>query len=182
MLPFLIVAVFTAVHGPPKVSTLELPFGPVTRLPSPNGLYVLYGQSSQLWMENTRDHKRKMLLEVNRNVRAGWSPDSAAFFVEDNASSDSTRSFLYEVSSLQRLDIADHILTADPSAQRFAEGHAYFRVERWEGTQHVLINFNGHTDQFPVQCFTMRYRVSRSGTVRKLLQRIRPVTAHGCEP
>jgi hypothetical protein len=122
-----------------------------------------------------------MLLEVSGTLSADWSDDSTAFFVEDHLASDSTRTYLYPISTLQRLDVAALILAADPLAERFVEGHAYFSVDRWDGSQYLLIHLYGHTDQAPVDCFDLHYRVNRNGAVQKQSQQVRPVAAKSCQ-
>jgi hypothetical protein len=167
-----------------RTPVLNLPHGPVQRLASPDGAYLLYGVSLQsapeLWMENLRTGHRNLLLSIGSTLSAAWSADSTAFYVNDHWASDSTRSYIYDGATLQRLDIAERVLAADPGAKRFAEGHAYFDVERWQGTESVMVHFYGHTDDAPVVCFDLRYQVSRSGAVSKLSQRVLPIGTHAC--
>jgi hypothetical protein len=162
---------------------LCLPSGPVTRLSSPDGSRILYGVPYQsgtndgprLWIEDTRTHQRKMLLSIGSTLSAVWSPDGTSFSVQDHWASDSARSYIYDADTLQRLDLGRRILTVDQSGERFADGHAYFDFERWEDAQQVIVHFHGHTDQPPVVCFDFQYRVSRSGAVVKLSQRVFPI-------
>ena len=163
--------------------TLNLPFGPTARLASPDGSHILYGvpfrpgrnDGPQLWIEDTRTHQRKKLLSVGDTLCATWAADGSAFSVEDHGASDFTRTYIYNVNTLQRLDLAKPILAADPNAKQFAIGHAYFDLKRWENVQEVVIHFHGHTDQSPVTCFDFRYRVSRGGDVEKLSARVFPL-------
>src|SRR5437868_4525056 len=46
--------------------------------------------------------------------------------------------------------------------------------------EYVIVRLHGHTDTAPVVCFNLRYRVSRTGAVRKLSQQVFPVTAKFC--
>jgi hypothetical protein len=148
--------------------------GPVTRLTSPDGRYILYRVDipDQLRIEDTHTHHRQLLISVSSTLSASWSPDGLAFLVQDHWASDSARAFIYDAKTLQGLDLGSSILAADPGVRHFANGHAYFDVDRWEDTQHVFVRFHGHTDKFPVACFDFRYRVSRAGTVEKSSQRV----------
>ena len=165
---------------------LNLPFGPVTRLPSPDGLRVLYGvpyqrgvnDGPQLWIEDLRTHQRNQLLSISDTLGAMWSADGSAFAVLDHSASDSATTYIYDANTLRSLDVAGPILAADPGATRFAEGHAYFDLERWETEERVTIRFHGHTDEPPVTCFDFRYRVSRVGAVEKLSGRVFPIDKH----
>jgi hypothetical protein len=167
----------------PPLRELCLPNGPVTRLSSPDGSHILYGvpyqseinDGPQLWIEDTRTHQREMLLNIGSTLSAVWSPDGTSFSVQDHWASDSARAYIYDADTLQRLDLGRRILTVDRSGERFADGHAYFDLERWEDVQTVLVHFHGHTDERPVVCFDLHYRVSRSGTVEKLSQRVFPI-------
>jgi hypothetical protein len=133
---------------------LELPWGPVTSLPSPDGLRVLYGipfqkgvnDGPQLWFEDARTKQRQLLITPGGTLSAFWSPDGTAFVV-DTAISDQAQTYIYDAVTLARLDVGREILAADPSASRFVPGraHAYFTPERWENNG-VIVRFHGHTD------------------------------------
>jgi hypothetical protein len=171
---------------PPKV--LDLPFGSITRLASPDGSLILYGVpfrkdvngGPQLWLEDARTHQRQKLLDISDGVSAGWSPDGTKFYVQDHSSSSSTESYIYDTRSLKRVDLGALIRKSDSSISRFASGHAYFDMERWEGPQTVIVHFYGHTDTLAVVCFDLRYRVKLSGITTKLEQRIFPPGSKLC--
>lgn len=95
--------------------------------------------------------------------------------------SDEEEACIYDAATLQRLDIGARIQAEDPQSRPFANGHAYYRVTRWEGNEAMAVSFFGHTDDAPVQCFTFRYRVTKRGAVTKLSQRVAPATATGCD-
>ena len=162
---------------------LHLPYGPVTRLASPDGSRILYGvpyqsginDGPQRWIEDRRTHRRNILLRIGGTLSAVWSPDGSAFSVQNHFASDSSRIYIYDANALRRLDAAGRIQVVDPGMQRFASGHAYFELERWESAQNVIVRLHGHTDQPPVVCFDLRYRVSRTGAVAKLSQRVFPI-------
>jgi hypothetical protein len=171
-----------------RSTTLELPFGKQNRLPSPDGRYILFGREydktrnsgPELWIEETRLSKRTRLLELGGTAVAAWSPDGTAFYVNDRWASDSARSYLYDTSTLQRIDLGKIILASDAEANRFANGHAYFEVERWQDSQNVVVRFHGHTDEAPVVCFDLQYEISRTGSVKKRSKQIGAMTNAGC--
>jgi hypothetical protein len=162
----------------------ELNFGPSgsdKRLASPDGSKILYGvpfnktrnAPPQLWIEDTRTHKRTKLFDILRDLSAGWSPDGAAFYVNDFQGSDETDAYLYDATTLERLDLDARIQASDPASRRFA--HTYYEVTRWVGNQEVAVRFHGHTDEPPVTDFEFRYRVSRAGVVKQLSHQTAPV-------
>lgn len=161
--------------------TLELPWGPVTRLASPDGSRILFGvpyqkgvnNGPQLWFEDTRTKQRQMLMSIGGTLSAFWSPDGTAFVVNPSIS-DQAKAYVYDAVTLARLDLGHEILAADPSWSRLGPGtaHAYFTPERWEGNWQVVVRFHGHTDFAPILCFTSLYRVNRAGTVEKLSENV----------
>lgn len=155
------------------------------KLPSPDGTMTLYEKASdhapELWIENTRAHRQTKLFDVGGTVSAAWSADGSAFYVNDHWASDRERAYIYDSSTLKRMDIAAMIQAADPESRTFTNAHMYFGIDRWEGTQDVAVRFFGHTDEPPVRCFAFRYRISRTGVVTKLSQRIAPIAAKHCE-
>jgi len=171
--------------------------GPRERVVSPNKAYVLYGNetAAQLWLENTRTHERRMVMEVTiQTMAAAWSPDSSAFAVSDRWASDIEMAYIYDAKSLERLDISPQILAAYPDTARFVPGpdaapHSYCHVVRWLDPQHVEVRLHGHTDGVrvgnsihPGDCFDLRFRVSRGGKVEQLSRRVLPISdAQGCE-
>jgi hypothetical protein len=56
----------------------------------------------------------------------------------------------------------------------------YFDMERWENPELVIVHFYRHTDEPPVVCFDLRYRVKFSGTTTKLERRVFPPESKGC--
>ncbi len=175
----------TAAHP----ATIDVPFGKVSKLASPDGQYILYGQpyrenvntGPELWIENVRTSERKLLLQLGGTARAAWSSDGTAFYVNDHFASDKAFSYIYETSTLKRMEIRDIIFGADPEAARIAKGHVYFDVDQWDGSKQVLVHLHGHTDEAPVRCFDFRYRLSRAGKLVKHSQSFSRATARGCE-
>lgn len=168
------------VAQPPSV-ILVMPYGSPSRLVSPDHQWLLYGvpyqpaasHGPELWLENLRTHRRQKVLDIPDTLRAGWFPDSAQFWVEDHTASDRTQTYIYNPATLQSLDIRKAVLSADPSIRPLDDGHRYYNVEK-AGTQTLLINFRGHTDEPPVTCFDAHYRVTRAGAVQRLERRVRP--------
>lgn len=160
---------------------LLLPYGSQSRLVSPDGQWALYGlqyrqnahRDPGLWIENLRTRRRQEILDLRDTLRAAWFPDSARFWVEDHSASDRTQAYIYDPATLRRLDLRNAVLAADPSAKPLDQGHRYYKVESVE-PQSVLIEFSGHTDEAPVKCFDVRYRVTLAGAVSRLSRRMGP--------
>src|SRR5712692_5663613 len=105
----IIAALATAQENrPTTLPELHLPYGPVTRLASPDGSRILYGvpyqsginDGPQMWIEDRRTHQRNMLLSIGGTLSAVWSPDGSAFSVQDRFASDSARIYIYDVNAL----------------------------------------------------------------------------------
>ena len=167
--------------------------GPGERMVSPNGAYVLFATAPQLWLEDTHTHQRRKVLDVTlQTLTLAWAPDSSAFAVNDRFASDIEMAYLYDVKTLERLDLRPRILAAYPDASRFVPGqdtapHSYCHVVRWLDAQHVDVRLHGHTDGVrvgasirPGDCFELRFRVSRDGAVKDLCRRVLPVTSKAC--
>jgi hypothetical protein len=175
---------------------LQSPYGPSSWLASPDGAYALFGsdKAPELWLEDTRTHQRKKVFEVTlQTLTLAWSPDSTAFVANDREASDLEMAYLYDVNTLDRVDVRGRILGADAAAARFvpsanAAPHSYFHAIRWLDTRHVEVQLHGHTDGVrigasvrPGDCFDLRYRVDRDGAVQKLSERVLPLTDKACE-
>jgi len=184
----------------PRRATVSVPSSDHTRtqrLPSPDGRFVLVGTTvrtdlptqkcptcysldTKLWIEDNASHARRLLLAPGSSAEAGWSPDGSAFFVNDREASDEEFAYLYGTGDLKKVDLEKVIMDADPGAKRFFNGHFYFDVDNWLNKDTVQVSLRGHTDKAPVKCFLLRYRVSRSGVIQKLLQRERLVDGTLC--
>ena len=193
-----LIAVLTiAVKGQQQSAPLWPPFGPANQIASPDGAYALFGgdKEAELWLEDTRSHRRKSVVKITvQTLSIAWSPDSTAFAVNDRAVSDLETAYIYNVKTLERLDLRRSILAADPEARSFvpsgnAAPHSYFHVLRWLDAKHVEVQLHGHTDGIrigstvrPGDCFDLRYRVDRASVVQKLSRVVSPITGQkGCD-
>jgi len=193
-------AMISLVSGEEQIVSLKPPFGPENQLVSPNGAYGLFGIQSPigpdnaLWLEDRRTHERKVVFSVTvQTLTLAWSPDSAAFIANDRAFSDVENAYIYDVKTLDRLDLTSRITAAaGPGAARFLKDqnqHSYFHATRWLDARHVEVQLYGHTEGVwkngtfvpGAECFNLRYRVGRDGEVKKLSQRVASVDAKECE-
>jgi hypothetical protein len=192
------------VVGQPGSVPLKPPFGLQNQLVSPDGAYALFGDNNALWRQDERTHERRRVMEVTvQTLTVAWSPDSSAFIANDRALSDVENAYIYDLKTLERIDLRRQVLTADSkSASRFtssanpAANHSYFHALRWLDARHVEMRLYGHTDGIPNgkpfrpghqedsvrsgDCFDLRYRVSRDGVVKKLSQRVVSLTSPEC--
>jgi hypothetical protein len=190
-----LVAAFHAV-AQPQSDALHEPSGPANPLLSPDRTRALYGEpeASHLWLENRRTHQRQLVTSATvQTLTLAWSPDSAAFIVNDRWASDQEMAYVYIADTLKRIDLRAPILAADPDTNRFVPGphaapHSYFHALRWLDPQHVEVRFHGHTDGVrqgnaivPGDCFDLHYRVSLDGAVTRLSQKVFPLTSEACK-
>lgn len=130
------------------------PFGSANQLVSPDGALGLFGidQVAQLWLEDIRTRRRRLVLTATvQTLTVAWSPDSAAFIVNDRETSDLEFAYVYDSKTLDRLDLRGRILVTDPKAVRFVPGvktapHSYFHAIRWLDSRQVELQLHGHTD------------------------------------
>jgi len=176
------VRVMASVQESNPTAELTLPYGRVQPLSSPDGEHTLYGvpgkngtAGAELWIKDNSTGEGELLLTSGGTMQAFWSPDGKAFSVNVHWTSDRDSAYIYDTQTLKRQDVGEDILAADPESRHFTKAHAYFNVQRWDGPVHVFVRFYGHTDQTPAQCFEFRYRVSRTGVVEKLSERVHPM-------
>jgi hypothetical protein len=198
----------SALQGQQQSRALRPPFGVQNRLVSPNGAYALVGdqQRNELLLEDERTSERRHVLTATiQTLTLAWSPDSAAFLVNDRMMSDVEYAYIYDVRTLDKLDLRGHVVASvlahEPGAARFLPGvnaaanHSYFHGLRWLDAGHVELRLFGHTDGtrnptpvpddqdsyvIPGACFDLRYRISRDGVVEKLSQRTVSLTSPEC--
>lgn len=92
-----------AAQAPPAASSIvRLPRGAITRIPSPDGRWMLIfecpdnGKPRKLWIEEPTSHPQKLVREYQRNLAVGWAPDSKRFLVEDDYSSTASSTYVVE--------------------------------------------------------------------------------------
>jgi hypothetical protein len=111
------------ISGQPRSVSLRMPYGEANPLFSPDGAYALFGSDAalyQLWIEDRHTHKRQMVLRATlQTLTLAWSPDSTAFIANDRATSDVEIAWVYEASTLHRLNLRSLIVAADPESTRF---------------------------------------------------------------
>jgi hypothetical protein len=101
------------VNGQQPSVPLRPPFGPANRLVSPDRAYALFGndQAARLWLEDTRTHQRLEVVKATiQTLTLAWSPDSAAFIVNDRVVSDLEFSYIYNVKTWTGLTCAAEFL------------------------------------------------------------------------
>ena len=166
------------------------------RLVSPNGAYALAGVAgrSELLLEDERTRERTRVMGITvETMTVAWSPDSAAFLVNDRYASDVECAYIYDTKTLERVDLGrlveNSIIGQEPKAARFLWDintgiHSYFDAMRWLDAQHVELRLFGHTngspDAIPGECFDLRYRISRDGVVEKLSEHSAPIGVSEC--
>ncbi len=179
--------------GQPLANRLAPPYGPTNKLVSPDGAYALLGSADapELWLQDTRTPQQRKVFQVTlQTLTLAWSPDSKAFIANDRTASDVEYAYIYDVKTLQRLDLRNRILAVDPEASHFVPSrdistHSYFHAIRWLDANHIAMQLHGHTDSpqngTSVQCFDFRYRVSKDGAVQKLSRLVAPVASKACD-
>jgi hypothetical protein len=165
--------------------------------------------SAEVWIEEVSTHTRRYVMSMNTGVvSVGWAPDSHAFYLNNHVASNVDRAYLYDAQTLDQLDLAALVVGADRKARRFTApfvleppkfgsrvrvaDHSHLEAARWLDAGHVDVFLDGHTDATgspegdgppfrPVQCFSLHYRISKSGEVRKLGQQVASAESKACE-
>ena len=145
---------------------------------SPDGRFSLTSQCTahtcedrdrKLWLVDHRTRSRKMLLEIERNVRTGWSPVGHTFFLNDNLGCNIAEAYLYFPPQDHRLDLKEIIDSKFPDDRRFEnDSHHYVNALYWVNQNSVLVKRFGHFDTAGAAGFTVCYRVSTSGGVARI--------------
>ncbi len=180
--------------GQPQAAYLTAPFGAANPLVSPDGAYHLFGEQSSvaernvLWLEDRRTHGRRLVLHATvQTLTLAWSPDSAAFIVNDRAVSDVENAYIFDAKTLHRVELNGRIAAAvEPGNRRFLKSrqgqmHSYFHATRWLDASHVEAVLFGHTDTIGSECFNLRFRIGKDGTTEKLSQRVAAEDSNACE-
>ncbi len=163
-----------SVHTP----VVELPRGPVTRIPSPNRRWTLVFEcpgnctERKLWVQDNASHARKLVKEYERSLAIAWAPDSGRFFVNDDYGSNGSDSNVIDPASLKTTELSTIIVESDAEAAKFLKaGHSYLRAKRWLNSHALIVVLFGHFDESPPRSFTIKYRVDLSAGIRKISQR-----------
>jgi hypothetical protein len=107
----------------------------------------------------------------------GWSPDSAAFFINDALGSSEEQSYLYSLARKKLVSLDDVLQKEDPNALQIPADHTYFRVRRWVNGSSVALEYCGHNSSDPAQQFDFLYIVNLSPT-NKLPVKVRRTAAN----
>ncbi len=163
--PPLLAAQTRSAHPPVVV----LPLAAITRIPSPNGKWILifecpnYCSARTLSIEDSASHTRRLIGEYDRSLSISWAPDSHLFFVNDAYASNAV--------TLKATDLAKLLVAGDPGAAQFlGVGHSYLHAKRWVNSRELLVVLYGHFDEPPLGGFTLQYRVALDGHVHKISQ------------
>ena len=162
---------------------INVPFGPLSELASPDGRHVLFLKRTQvppeLWIRHTGSSESRRLLVVNRTARVQWAADSNALYVVDQDSSSSSETRIYDAQGKLLLTATEALLKADPSLARF-DGHRYVEARDWIDTSTLRVYWFGHTDG-PVTCFTFQYSLGINGQATRTSERFgRPTATTPC--
>jgi hypothetical protein len=156
---------------------IYLPRAAITRIPSPNGKWILIFEcpkdcsERRLSIEDSASHTRRHIGEYERSLSISWSPDSHVFFVNDAYASNEALSYVYDPVTLKATDLAKLLVAGDPGAAHFlGVGHSYLHAKRWLNSRELLVVLYGHFDEPPLGGFTLQYRVALDGHVRKISQ------------
>jgi hypothetical protein len=168
-------------------STLDLPFGRQSELPSPDGQHILYREqpgmrdAPELWLRHRGGSGRRRLLQLGSTARAFWFPDSRNLLVIDRESSSGSNSYIYDANGSVVLDIRIALFRFDRDLKAVDTGHFYVEAQHLLDAETVRIAAFGHTDQAPVRCFRFIYKMNRGGKIERLSKRISPATATACD-
>jgi hypothetical protein len=125
-----------------------------------------------LWLANNADHHRRIVRKYDHTVFAGWSPDSASFFVNDEPENRSTRAYVIKTGSLEVTEIEKLIVAADSDAPKLLRApRAAIAAERWLAPDELTVALTGHYDQPNPVDFEIRYDVKLTGAVRRVSAR-----------
>jgi len=125
-----------------------------------------------LWLANNADHHRRVVRKYGHTVLAGWSSDSASFFVNDEPENRSTRAYVIKADSLEVTEIEKLIVAADSDAPKFLRAsRAAIAAERWLAPDELTVALTGHYDQPTPTEFEIVYNVKLTGAVRRISAR-----------
>jgi hypothetical protein len=186
-----------------RIAAVDFPGCKPIRLSSPDRRWVLISDSVALncpgqhegneaqsasdedsplrfYLTDRRTHRTRRVDVSGYGGSVQWATDSSAFFVNEHVASNEGEACFYQTSKLHKLDLREAILRADPSMEKFMDGHSYVWARQWLSNDTALVQLCGHSDEAPVVQFDVRYQVSLDGTVRKLSQQEGPPDLHEC--
>jgi hypothetical protein len=103
-----------------------------------------------LLLENAATGSRRLLLRYGRHVRVLWAPDSSGLAVTDAEGSDSSRTYLIDIRSLERIDVGKQLITGDPTLGPLLRNHhAYLDATRFIRSHTLLLSAHGYGDESP---------------------------------
>ncbi len=160
---------------------VELPNGPLTRIPAPNRRWTLVFEcpdncrERDLWIEDS-SHARRLVNKYERSLAVGWAPDGERFFVNDDFGSNGSECFVIDPIMLKSTDIGTLISRHSVEAVQFLKaGHSYVRAKHWISSHELLVAVFGHFDEAPPRgvpaAFTAEYKVDlKEGGTQKIFQ------------
>jgi hypothetical protein len=177
---------------PPK--SVEFPNCNETRFPSPDGRWEVVAAASpylcpdagnvhdvaafpkeptplalRLSPTNRNPGSNRELPFDGSNGSIGWSTDSQSFFVNEHIASNDNEAYVYRATEVSmRIDLGRLIRNADYSARKLSTGHRYTFAREWLDNHTVLVQYCGHTDDYPVVQFDFRYRVTLNEGLQKV--------------
>ena len=177
----LLLLLLTSIQGSSQSRFANFPFA--KRSISPDGRFTLESRDCvnhdckdtdrKLWLINNATKPRKLLLEIERNVRIGWAPSGSTFFLNDNLGSNVAEAYLYFPAEDRHVDIGESIDQEIPSDRHFvSDSHHYVNALYWIDETSFLVKRSGHFDTEGAQGFTVCYRVNISGKVKRLSQSV----------
>ncbi|MGO9563711.1 MAG: hypothetical protein ACLPPV_13750 [Candidatus Korobacteraceae bacterium] len=175
----LVILLLASIRGHSQTRFANFPFA--KRSISPDGRFTLVNRNCinrdckdidrKLWLINNKTNDRKLLIEIERNVRIGWAPVGNTFFLNDNLGSNVAEAYLYFPAEDRRVNIGESIDQKIPSDRHFEnDSHHYFNALYWINGTSFLVKRFGHLDTEGAQGFTVCYRVNISGEVQRLSQ------------
>jgi hypothetical protein len=160
---------------PIRSGIVDLPRGALTRIASPDGRWTLIFEcpnnctERKLWIVQSETRTRRMVREFERSLSISWSPNSRAFFINDDLGSNESECYVYDAATLKATNLADVVVAKYASTRQYlTAGHSYLRARRWASSHELLVTLFGHFDEPPSRGFTLRYRVNLNGTVQRV--------------
>jgi hypothetical protein len=170
-----------------KCAETQLPGKRMIRVPSPDGHWVLISSplmpsgDGTLSIEESKTGQHTVVKHFERSLGVGWSPDSKAYFLNDQEGSNITEAYVYWPEKADPLRLDDLILKHDTEANAIRADHTYFRIRRWYNTQTLLVEYCGYSSESPTVQFDFFYRVYLTGSghpeasIRRLSHKVGPI-------